>query len=100
MKGIKKFLEGTTPQARIGAVAVSLGCMLMVGTQTVLAAFGSAPTAQSWTTLLGTSTSGSETGIYEYNALVTTAIPVILVITLLWAGLAITRRVIRSFRGS
>ena len=93
-----RFLRGTTDQARIGVASVAIACMVYTGN--AVAQFTDAPAAQSWTTLLGTSTAGSETGIYEYNKLVGVAIPVILLITILWAGLAITRRVIRSFRGS
>lgn len=99
LMNVRKFLAGTSPQARIGQAAVSVSSIMVLGMQVAYAQF-TAPAAQSWKTLLGTSTSGSETGVYEFNSLVTTAIPVILLITLLWAGLAITRRVIRSFRGN
>lgn len=51
--------------------------------------------SETWTV-----TTVNASGIHEYNSLVRTAIPVILVITILWAGLMITRRVIRSFRGA
>ena len=42
----------------------------------------------------------SSSGVYEFNSLIRTAVPIMLLITMLWAGLMITKRVIRSFRGA
>ena len=51
-------------------------------------------------TFTPTTAATDATGIYEFNSVVQAAIPVVLLITILWAGLMITRRVIRSFRGA
>ena len=95
-----QVVRGHGDFARDGVSAVALACMAFAGTAAAQFASTDAPDAQTWTNLLGSSTDGSESGIYEFNALISTAIPIMLLITILWAGLAITRRVIRSFRGS
>ena len=72
---------------------------LFLSTSVALAQF-TAPAANNVENLLGTSTSGSETGVYELSGMVESAIPVILGISLLWVGWSIARRVVMSFRRS
>lgn len=45
---------------------------------------------------VGSSTSGSETGIYEFRAVITGAIGVFIAIAIFWGGWHIARRVIRG----
>lgn len=72
---------------------------LFLSASVVFAQF-TAPTANNVENLLGTSTSGSETGVYELSGMVESSIPVILGISLLWVGWSVARRVVMSFRRS
>ena len=75
-----------------------LGVALVVPASNAFAAFTATTEQNAWTTLLGTSTTGSETGIYEYGALIVLAIPLALALTVLFRGGRIMRRVIGMFK--
>lgn len=46
--------------------------------------------------VVGSDTAGSETGIHEFQAVVTTAVGVFIAIAVFWGGWYLARRIIRS----
>lgn len=114
-KGVTAFCESGGSTAAVSGAReggrqqfiVNLGSRASAASATGTCAGGTQASATDSATCLAgggrwtpTTAAQGASGVFEFNSIVQTAIPVILLITLLWAGLMITRRVIRSFRGA
>lgn len=82
MKNLKKIV-----------LASALG--MAVSVQSAVAQIAPPP-AQGFSSLLGDSTAGAETGIFEYMPMLQTGAGVIVAIALLFVGITIVRKVIRK----
>jgi hypothetical protein len=57
------------------------------------------PTAQDFSALIGDSTAGSETGVYELQPLILGAGLAIVTLTVIMVGIVFARKVVRKFTG-
>jgi hypothetical protein len=57
------------------------------------------PAAQDFTALIGDSTAGAETGVFELQSLILAAGGAIVVLTVIMVGIVFARKVVRKFTG-
>lgn len=80
---------------RLSALALLVGAAVAAPAQ---AAF-TAPAAQSFSTLLGSATAGSESGVWELQGVITAAGVAIVLLTITMVGIVFARKVVRKFTG-
>lgn len=83
---------------RVAALLSTAALGAMVLPMTAAAEFA-APASQGFDSLLGDSTAGTETGVYELVPLITAAGLAIVTLTVIMVGIVFARKVVRKFTG-